>query len=193
VPATPTPAFPGLPTPPPGGIAPGQGLPGDVAAQLRPSTQLNAAQVAQLQSQLAANGFYRGPIDGILGSTTLSSVRAFQQSASLPATGTVDAQTAAMLGLPLSSPTGSMATGAPTTTTPSTTTTTPSTTTTTTPTTTTTTTITTTVTPLSPLGPVPTAPTATGTTDGRTASPPFPLSNPPQMNPNEGPPVFIQP
>jgi len=24
-------------------------------------------------------------------------------------------------------------------------------------------------------------------------SPPFPLSNPPQMNPNEGPPVFIQP
>lgn len=188
VPATPTPAFPGLPTPPPGGIAPGQGLPGDVAAQLRPSTQLNAAQVAQLQTRLAANGFYRGPIDGILGSTTLSSVRAFQQSASLPATGAVDAETAAMLGLPLNSPTGSMATGAPAATTPMT----PSVTTTT-PTSTTTTTTVTTVTPSSPLGPVPTAPRATGSTDGRTASPPFPLSNPPQMNPNQGPPVFIQP
>lgn len=197
VPATPAPAFPGLPSPPPGGIAPGHGLPGNVAAQLRPSAQLNAAQVAQLQTRLAANGFYAGPIDGILGATTLGSVRAFQQTAGLPATGAVDAQTAAALGLALSSPTGSMPTGAPATTTttittPQASTTTPATTTTT-PTATTTTTIITTTTPVAPAGTVPTATPPMRSRDGRTASPPFPLENVPAMTPESGPPVFIQP
>jgi hypothetical protein len=106
VPPTPVPAFPGLPAPPTSPATPNTtGLPTEVTAQLRRQTELSAPiDVAQAQNLLAATGFFRGPIDGVLSGPTRSSIRAFQEATGLPATGLLDNQTAAALGINANAP-----------------------------------------------------------------------------------------
>jgi peptidoglycan hydrolase-like protein with peptidoglycan-binding domain len=50
-------------------------------------------QIAQAQRQLKAAGFDPGPLDGILGESTRSALREFQQKHSLPQTGQLDEAT----------------------------------------------------------------------------------------------------
>jgi hypothetical protein len=104
VPATPTatsptPGLAGLPNVPVGGALPtDQGFNSVITAEQRQPTTLAPTQVVDLQSSLAAAGFYRGPIDGVLSGTVRGSLKAFQASVQLPATGQVDAETLAVLG-----------------------------------------------------------------------------------------------
>ncbi|MES2571510.1 MAG: peptidoglycan-binding protein [Verrucomicrobiota bacterium] len=44
-----------------------------------PATTNRRARVTQIQRQLAAEGYYRGPIDGILGPMTRAALYAYQQ------------------------------------------------------------------------------------------------------------------
>jgi peptidoglycan hydrolase-like protein with peptidoglycan-binding domain len=48
---------------------------------------------------LADRGLYTGPIDGVIGPATRSALAAFQRSSNLAATGRLDAQTLAALGV----------------------------------------------------------------------------------------------
>jgi hypothetical protein len=111
VPPTPAPAFPGLPAPTSSGavLPSAQGLGADVESQLRPSAAGTTQQVVNLQAALAAGGFYRGPLDGVLGASTRAGIREFQLAAQLPATGLLDAETLARLTgtVPTTTPTGS--------------------------------------------------------------------------------------
>ena len=45
-----------------------------------------------VQAALADRGYYRGQIDGVIGSGTRRAVRAFQRDAGLPITGRIDAR-----------------------------------------------------------------------------------------------------
>jgi peptidoglycan hydrolase-like protein with peptidoglycan-binding domain len=51
----------------------------------------------QAQEQLQAQGLYRGPIDGIMGSGTRRALAQFQRRNGLPPSGTLDQQTLASL------------------------------------------------------------------------------------------------
>jgi hypothetical protein len=206
VPPTPAPAFPGLPNPPTSPSTPSTvGLPDAVTSQLRPAPSGQAPiNVADAQNQLAGGNFYRGPIDGQFNTATRASIRAFQVSVGLPATGLLDEQTATALGLSGFAPTATTSTAAnggtvtTTTTTPQTSTTTttvPATTTaTTTPAATTTTTTPTTTSTGSGTGSVGLAattrpfPLAT-----QVPTTPFALSVPPPPPPFTPSPLFIQP
>ena len=57
------------------------------------------ADVTKVQQRLSQWGFYRGPVDGVYGQQTWSSVRDFQRRNGLPVTGTVADKTWAALGL----------------------------------------------------------------------------------------------
>jgi hypothetical protein len=48
---------------------------------------------AQVQTALARRGFYRGPIDGIIGSGSRRAIRNFQTASRIPATGQIDRNT----------------------------------------------------------------------------------------------------
>ena len=63
------------------------------------SGQLSSTQITQLQQALKSKGHDPGPIDGVMNSNTQQAIRAFQQANGMQATGTVDAQTAAALGV----------------------------------------------------------------------------------------------
>ncbi len=54
---------------------------------------------AEVQQALARQGYYRGPIDGILGGMTRGSIERFQADHGLVATATIDEPTLAYLGL----------------------------------------------------------------------------------------------
>jgi peptidoglycan hydrolase-like protein with peptidoglycan-binding domain len=69
------------------------------AQTLRPQIGLTPAQVADVQSLLAGQGLYSGPIDGVMNGATRSGIRAFQLTARLPSTGQLDAATAGALGV----------------------------------------------------------------------------------------------
>ncbi|MBV8176019.1 MAG: peptidoglycan-binding protein [Verrucomicrobia bacterium] len=43
-----------------------------------------------VQAALARRGYYRGPVDGAMGSETRSAIRSFQAHEGLPVTGQVD-------------------------------------------------------------------------------------------------------
>ncbi len=45
---------------------------------------------AEVQSALRSRGYYRGPIDGDIGSGSRAAIRAYQRSRGLPATGRID-------------------------------------------------------------------------------------------------------
>jgi peptidoglycan hydrolase-like protein with peptidoglycan-binding domain len=55
--------------------------------------------VAEVQGQLQADGYYSGPIDGILGEMTREAIAAFQADNGLAITSTVDEPTVATLGI----------------------------------------------------------------------------------------------
>jgi hypothetical protein len=55
--------------------------------------------VVNVQTQLARNGYYNGPIDGVLGPMTRQAIAAFQADHGLAVTSTVDEPTMATLGL----------------------------------------------------------------------------------------------
>jgi hypothetical protein len=55
-----------------------------------------------LQSRLTAHGYAVGPIDGVIGPTTISAIRAFQKARGLEITGKADGSTVAMLRNPSS-------------------------------------------------------------------------------------------
>ena len=52
----------------------------------------NYSAETDVQAALADRGYYRGPIDGIIGTGTRRAVRAFQRDAGLPVTGRIDAR-----------------------------------------------------------------------------------------------------
>jgi hypothetical protein len=99
IPPTPAPAFPGLPVPQASGGLPTGTPPSPLAQDLRTPIALTPSQVADLQTRLAATGFYHGPIDGVLNGATRSGLSAFQQAARLPVTGQPDAATAGAIGI----------------------------------------------------------------------------------------------
>ncbi len=55
--------------------------------------------VAEVQGQLQADGYYAGPIDGVLGAMTRQAIAAFQADHGLAITSTVDEPTIATLGI----------------------------------------------------------------------------------------------
>ena len=82
----------------------GSGLPSTIppspqSQDLRPQISLTPAQVADVQSLLAAQGVYRGPVDGQMSGSLRSGILQFQLAARIPATGQLDAATAAALGV----------------------------------------------------------------------------------------------
>lgn len=62
--------------------------------------QLSSTEITQAQQALKAKGHDPGPVDGVMSSKTQQAIKAFQQANGLLATGTLDSQTAAALGVP---------------------------------------------------------------------------------------------
>ena len=59
----------------------------------------NNVKIAEAQQVLKENGFYSGPLDGIMNEWTVDALRSFQQSRHLSITGTIDSDTAQEIGL----------------------------------------------------------------------------------------------
>ena len=55
--------------------------------------------VRKMQQALSDQGHYRGRVDGVMGLRARASIRAFQRTENLPATGQIDPQTAHKLGI----------------------------------------------------------------------------------------------
>ncbi|XHR29185.1 MAG: peptidoglycan-binding protein [Chthoniobacteraceae bacterium] len=70
-----------------------------VVAEAPASTTASGDLVGNVQRALRARGFYRGPIDGISGLATRAAIRAYAGSTGLAATGIIDRQLLASLGL----------------------------------------------------------------------------------------------
>ena len=64
---------------------------GDVPAFRAIGQDAEGADVAQLQTMLAARGFYAGTVDGKAKAGTVRAIKAWQKSVGVPQTGTVDA------------------------------------------------------------------------------------------------------
>ena len=61
--------------------------------------------VREAQKILQQEGYYRGTVDGVIGSQTAAAIRRYQIAEKLRVTGQLNPQTARSLGLPLPSPT----------------------------------------------------------------------------------------
>jgi len=57
------------------------------------------SKMSEIQKALQAAGFYNGPIDGVVGPTTMAAVTAYQQSKGLPADGYLTVETVKALGI----------------------------------------------------------------------------------------------
>ena len=55
----------------------------------------------KVQSELARRGYYRGPIDGVIGSGSREAIRALQEKEALPVTGLIDPNVLRALKLPI--------------------------------------------------------------------------------------------
>ena len=55
----------------------------------------------KVQSELARRGYYRGPIDGVIGPSTRQAIRGLQEAKGLPMTGLVDPKVLRALKLPI--------------------------------------------------------------------------------------------
>jgi len=55
----------------------------------------------KVQSELARRGYYRGPIDGVIGSGSRQAIRALQEKEALPETGLIDPSVLRALKLPI--------------------------------------------------------------------------------------------
>jgi peptidoglycan hydrolase-like protein with peptidoglycan-binding domain len=60
---------------------------------------LQSSDIKKVQEALHEKGYYKGQIDGILGSQTRAGIRQYQKSENLPVTGHLDAKTAGKLGV----------------------------------------------------------------------------------------------
>src|SRR5262249_24463339 len=98
VPPTPAPAFPGLPTTPSVPSTPSTTGPARINSSFSRGAEVNdPTQVAAAQVDLAGLGLFAGPVAGQLSSPTRASIRQSQLTNHLPATGQLDANTAAVL------------------------------------------------------------------------------------------------
>jgi len=61
--------------------------------------KVSAQKVEEVQQALKQQGYDPGPIDGVLDAETQAAIESFQQSAGLAATGQLDEQTMAQLGI----------------------------------------------------------------------------------------------
>jgi len=115
VPPTPAAAFPGLPTTPASPSTPSTTGPNRQTQSFSRGAEVNdPTQVAATQQDLAGLGLYQGPIDGLLDASTRAAVRQFQLTQRLPATGQLDANTAAAVSASiLSNPATNPAAAAP--------------------------------------------------------------------------------
>ncbi|HEY1236307.1 MAG TPA: peptidoglycan-binding domain-containing protein [Candidatus Binatia bacterium] len=59
----------------------------------------SAANVKEAQQALKDKGYDPGAVDGIMGAKTKEAIKSFQSASNLPATGTLNAQTAEKLGV----------------------------------------------------------------------------------------------
>ena len=59
----------------------------------------NGSIVVRVQERLARSGYYRGPIDGVIGPRTRYAIRAYERSHGLPADGIIDRRLLATMGL----------------------------------------------------------------------------------------------
>jgi putative peptidoglycan binding protein len=59
----------------------------------------NNMKIAEAQEVLKEDGFYSGPLDGIMSERTVDALRSFQQSKHLNITGRIDSETSQELGL----------------------------------------------------------------------------------------------
>jgi hypothetical protein len=59
----------------------------------------NADRTMKVQQALKDNGFYSGPVDGVMRENTQEAIQSFQQSRDLKVTGTIDEETARELGI----------------------------------------------------------------------------------------------
>jgi localization factor PodJL len=55
--------------------------------------------VVNVQAQLQRDGYYAGPIDGVLGAMTQDAIAAFQTDHGLAVTAAIDGETVSTLGL----------------------------------------------------------------------------------------------
>ena len=76
-----------------------QSAPSSTSGTSTATGQLSSKEITQTQQALQAKGHDPGPVDGVMSSKTQQAIRAFQQANSLQATGTLDSQTAAALGV----------------------------------------------------------------------------------------------
>lgn len=69
-------------------------------------TDLRAGDSTVLRAQriLQQRGYYRGEVDGIMGSQTAAAIRRYQVAENLRVTGQLNPQTIRSLGLPLAPP-----------------------------------------------------------------------------------------
>jgi peptidoglycan hydrolase-like protein with peptidoglycan-binding domain len=68
------------------------------AADDRPAV-MNHQDVKKVQKTLRGDGYYQGPIDGLMGPQTREGIRRYQESNHLPTTGRLDDQTAGKFGV----------------------------------------------------------------------------------------------
>ena len=59
----------------------------------------NGSVVARVQDRLARAGYYRGPIDGLMGPRTRYAIRVYERSHGLPADGIIDRRLLATMGI----------------------------------------------------------------------------------------------
>jgi hypothetical protein len=55
----------------------------------------------KVQSELARRGYYRGPIDGVIGPGSRQAIQAFQEKEALPVSGLIDPHVLRALNLPI--------------------------------------------------------------------------------------------
>jgi putative peptidoglycan binding protein len=59
----------------------------------------NGSTVARVQERLARSGYYRGPIDGVMGPRTRYAIRVYERRHGLPADGIIDRSLLATMGI----------------------------------------------------------------------------------------------
>src|SRR5947209_4836817 len=59
----------------------------------------NGSVVARVQERLARAGYYRGPIDGLMGPRTRYAIRVYERTHGLPADGVIDRRLLATMGI----------------------------------------------------------------------------------------------
>jgi hypothetical protein len=59
----------------------------------------SGSTVARVQERLARSGYYRGPIDGVMGPRTRYAIRVYEQRHGLPADGIIDRRLLATMGI----------------------------------------------------------------------------------------------